>query len=103
MTIHSAAETLLTCQDDIGMYQDVSRMPWMGIRTLRRLTEISGWGLHIFISLVDVSLSVRDFYDIIKMSWWETLTTGYLEPNAYKKGKDKVTSQIQVRSQNGQT
>ena len=54
----------------------------MGIRTLQRLVEISGWGLQIFISLTDVSLSVRDFYDNIKMSWWETLTTGYLDPNA---------------------
>ena len=65
--------------------------------------EISGWGLRIFISLVDVSLSVRDFYDNIKMSWWETLTTGYLDPNSYKKGKGKATSQIELRSQNGQT
>ena len=53
-------------------------------------------------SLAYVSLSVRDFYDNIKMSWWETLTTGYLDPNAYKKGKGKATSQIELRSQNAQ-
>ena len=74
----------------------------MGIQTLQRLAEISGWGLRIFISLTDVSISVRDFYDNIKMSQWETLTTGYLDPNAYKKGKGKATSQIELKSQNGQ-
>ena len=31
------------------------------------------------------------------------MTTGYLDPNAYKKGKGKATSQIELRSQNGQT
>ena len=74
----------------------------MGIRTLLRLTEIRGWGLWIFISLANVSLSVRNFYDNIKMFWW-ALVTGYLDPNAYKKSKGKVTSQIELRSQNGQT
>ena len=78
-------------------------MPRMGIQTLQRLSEISGWGLAIFISLADVSLSVRDFYDNIKISWWETLTTGYLDQNVYKKGKGKATSQIELRSQNRQT
>ena len=57
----------------------------MGIQTLQRLAEISGWGLWIFITFVDVSLSVRDFYDNIKMSWGETLTTGYLDPNVKKR------------------
>ena len=85
------------------MHQDVSRTPQLGIQTLRRIAEINRWGLQIFISLADVSLSFRDFYDNIKMSWWETLTTGYLDPNAYKKGNGKATSQIQLRSQNGQT
>ena len=47
----------------------------------------------MFISLMDVSLSVRDFYDNIKMSWWALVTTGYLDSNAYKKGK--ATSQIE--------
>ena len=37
------------------------------------------------------------------MSWWALVTTGYLDPNAYKKGKGKATSQIELRSQNGQT
>ena len=64
----------------------------MGIRTLWRLVEIRGWGLRIFISLTDVSLSVRDFYDNIKVSWWELVTTGYLDPNAYKKGTGEATS-----------
>ena len=73
----------------------------MGIRTLQRLAEICEWGLQVFISLADVSLLVRDFYDNIKMSWWALVTTGYLDPNAYKKGK--ATSQIELRSQNGQT
>ena len=31
------------------------------------------------------------------------MTTGYLDPNAYKKSKGKATSQIELRSQNGQT
>ena len=75
----------------------------MGIRILRRLTEISKWGLQIFISLADVSLSVRDFYDYIKLSWWETLITGYLDPNAYKMGEGKATGQIELRSQKEQT
>ena len=65
--------------------------------------ETHGWGLQIFISLTEVSLSIRDFYDNIKVSWWEAVTTGYLDPNAYKKGKGKATSQIELRSQNGQT
>ena len=69
----------------------------MGILTLRR------WGLWIFVSLADVSLSVRDIYDNIKMSWWALVTTGYLDPNGYKKGNGKATSQIELRSQNGQT
>ena len=50
-----------------------------------------------FISITDVSLSIRDFYDNIKVS------TGYLDPNAYNKGKGKATRQIELRSQNGQT
>ena len=54
------------------------------------------------ISLADVSLSVRDFYDNINMSWWALVTNGYLDPNAYKKGKGKATSQIELRSQNRQ-
>ena len=52
---------------------------------------------------MDVSLSIRDFYDNIKVSWWEAVTTGYMDPNAYKKGKGKATSQIEVRNHNGQT
>ena len=75
------------------MHQDVSRTPQIDIQTLRRLAEISGQGSRIFISLMDVSLLVRDFYDNIKMPWWETLTTGYLDPNAYKMGKGKATNQ----------
>ena len=66
-------------------------MPWIGIWTLQRLAEISRYGLQIFISLADN----------IKMSWWETLTTRYLDPNTYKKGK--ATNEIELRSQNGQT
>ena len=31
------------------------------------------------------------------------MTTGYLDPNGYEKGKGKATSQIELRSQNGQT
>ena len=30
------------------------------------------------------------------------MTNGYLDPNVYKKGKGKATSQIELRSQNGQ-
>ena len=76
----------------------------MGIQTLwGDLAEIHRWGLRIFISLADVRLLIRDFYDNIKVSWWEGVTTGYLDPNYYKKGKGKPTSQIELRSQNGQT
>ena len=67
------------------------------------LAQTHRWGLQIFISLADVRLLIRDFYDYIKVSWWEAVTTGYLDPNAYKKGKSKATSQIELRSQNGQT
>ena len=35
------------------------------------------------------------------MSWWALVTTGYLDPNGYQKGK--ASSQIELRSQNGQT
>ena len=52
---------------------------------------------------MDVSSLVRDFYDNIKMSWWALVTTGYLERNAYKTSEGKATSQIELRSQNGQT
>ena len=37
------------------------------------------------------------------MSWWELVTTGYLDPNAYKKGKGQATSQIEFRNQDEQT
>ena len=58
-------------------------------------------GSQIVISLADVRLSIWDIYDNIKVSRWEAVTTGYLDPNAYKKGK--ATSQIELRSQKGQT
>ena len=32
---------------------------------------------------------------ILKVSWWELVTTGYLDPNGYKKGKGQRTSQIE--------
>ena len=57
----------------------------MGIRTLRILAEISGWDLWFFISLTDISLLVRNFYDNIKMSWWKTLTTRYRDPMPIKR------------------
>ena len=67
------------------------------------LAQTHGWASRIFISLADVRLSIRYIYDNIKVSWWEAVTTGYLDPNAYKKGKGKATSQIELRSENGQT
>ena len=39
----------------------------------------------------------------LKVSWWELLTTRYLDPNGYKKGKGQATSQIEFRSQHEQT
>ena len=75
------------CKDTLDGYTDLAEMPRMG-----------SW---IFISLADVRLSIRDIYDNIKVSWWEAVITGYLDPNAYKKGK--ATSQIELRSQIGQT
>ena len=30
----------------------------------------------------------------LQVSHWELLTTGYLDPNGYKRGKGQVTSQI---------
>ena len=67
------------------------------------LVDTHRWGLRIFILLSDVTLSITEFYDSIKGSWWELVTTRYLDPNAYKKGKDQATSQIEFRSQNEQT
>ena len=67
------------------------------------LADTHGWGLLIFILLSDVSLSITKFYDNIKMSWWDLVTTGYLDPNAYKKGKGQATSQIEFGSQDEQT
>ena len=62
----------------------------MGIQTFTDL--YFSHGCHL--------ISVRDFYDNIKMSWCAPVTTGYLDSNGYKKGK--ATSQIELRSQNGQ-
>ena len=39
----------------------------------------------------------------LKVSWWELVTTGYLDPNGYKKGKDQATSQIEFRCKHEQT
>ena len=49
------------------------------------LAETHRWDLRIVISPTDVSLSIMDFYDNIKVSWWEAVTTGYLDPNAYNR------------------
>ena len=67
------------------------------------LADTHGWSLQIFIFLVHVSLSIRDIYDNIKVSWWELATTGYLDPNGYKKNKGQATSQIEFRCQHEQT
>ena len=100
MTTRSAAETL---QDTPGQHRDASGRLKDAPDGYTDLAETRGWGLWIFISLTDVSLPVRNFYDNIKMSWWELVTTAYLDPNGYKKGKGKATSQIELRSKNGQT
>ena len=100
MTTHSVPETP---QDMPGQHRDVSGHLKDALDGYTDLAETCGWDLQIFISLADVNLSVRDFYDNIKMSWWALVTTGYLDPNTYKKGKGKATSQIELRSQNGQT
>ena len=72
-------------QDTPGQYRDASgrRKDTPDgytdlVEILQRLTD----GAH-FISLTDVRLSIRDIYDNIKVSWWEAVTTGYLDPNAY--------------------
>ena len=72
----------------------------MSKRTLRRLTD----GIYgiLFLSRMS-SYRFRDFYDNINKSWWELVTTAYLDPNGYKRGKGKATSQIELRTQNGQT
>ena len=36
------------------------------------------------------------------MSSWEVVTTGYLDPNGFKRGKAQVTSQIESRYQYGE-
>ena len=82
VTTRSEAETP---QDTPGQHRDASGRIKDTPDGYTDLAEISGGGLRIFISLADVSLSVRHFYDNIKMSWWKTLTTGYLDPNTYKR------------------
>ena len=77
MTTHSAAETT---KDKPGQHRNASGRLKEALNRYTDLVETRGWGLRIFISLADVSLSVRDFYDNIKMSWWALVTTGYLDP-----------------------
>ena len=100
MTARSAAETP---QDMPGQHRDASGRLKDAPDGYMDLAETCRWGLQIFISLTDVSLLLWKFYDNIKKPWWALVTTGYLDPNAYKKGKGKATSQIELRSQNGQT
>ena len=86
VTICSAAETP---QDKPGQHKDSSgclKDAPMGIRTLRRLGEITDGVYGSFFS-PGCQLIISDFYDNIKMSWWTLVTTGYLDPNAYKQGK----------------
>ena len=47
MTTRSTAETP---QDNIGMHQDVSRLPWMGIRTLSPWRLADGVYRSLFLS-----------------------------------------------------
>ena len=65
MTTRSAAETP---QDIQGQHRDASGRLKDAPDGYTDLADTHGWGLWIFISLADVSLSVRDFYDNIKMS-----------------------------------
>ena len=37
-----------------------------------------------FMFYFHVMFSIRNIYDNIKVSWWEAVTSGYLDPNAYK-------------------
>ena len=90
-------------QDTPEQYRDASGRRKDTLDGYTDLVQTHGWGLRIFISLSDISLTIRDFYDNIKVTWWKAVTSGYLDPNAYKKGKGKATSQIELRSQNGQT
>ena len=100
MTTRSEAETL---QDMPGQHRDASGHLKDAPDEYTDLADRHRWGLRMFIFLADVSLSVRNFYDNIKVSWWELVTTGYLDPNGYKKGKGQVTSQIEFGSQDEQT
>ena len=101
MATSSAAEVP---QDTPGQYRDASGRRKDTPDGCTYLAEISqrlmdGVYRSLFLSRMSV---IRDFYDNIKVFWWEAVTTVYLDPNAYKKGKGKATSQIELRSQNGQ-
>ena len=55
-------------QDIPGQYRDASGCRKDTPDGYTDLAETHGWGLRIFISLTDVSLLIRDFYDNIKVS-----------------------------------
>ena len=80
----SAAETP---QDTPGQHRDATGCLKDTPDGFTDFVETHGWGLRIFILLSDVSLSITEFYDNITVSWWELVTTGYLDPNVYKKNK----------------
>ena len=63
----------------------------MGIWTLRTGTD-GVYGSLFFSGMSAYRL--RDFYDNIKVFWWELVTTGYLDPSGYRKGKGQATRQI---------
>ena len=91
ITTRSVAETL---QDMPGQHRDASGRLKDTQDGFTDLADTHRWGLWIFILLSDVSLSITEFYNNINVSWWELVTTGYLDPNAYKKGKGQATNQI---------
>ena len=87
MTTRSAAEAP---QDTQGQYRDASGHlkdtldGYMDlVETLRRLTD----GVYRSLFLSRISAYLWDIYDNIKVSWWELETTGYVDPNAYKRVK----------------
>ena len=73
MTTSSVMETP---QDTPGQHRDASGCLKDAPDGYTDLVETRRLGLLIFISFADVSLSVRDFYHNIKMSWWALVTTG---------------------------
>ena len=71
-------------QDIPGQCRDASGSRKGTLDGYTDLVETHVWGSRIFISLEDVKLSIRGIYDNSNVSWWQAVTTGYLDPNLNK-------------------